>query len=69
MTVAHLREREGADCVEVLFLESARFFRLCRSNPSHDHALRLLRDAVKSGRALKIRLSSPESEVIEEVIE
>lgn len=69
MTVAHIREPEGADHAEVVFLESARFYRLARENPTYDNALRLLRDAVEKGRVLKIGLASPDSDIIEEVQE
>lgn len=69
MTVAHIREQDGADCETVVFLESARFYRLLRSNPDHDRSLGLLRKALKSGRPVLVRLSAPEGDVIEAVIE
>ena len=34
MTVAHIREPEGRDYCEVVFLESARFYRLGKANPA-----------------------------------
>ena len=67
MTVAHVREPPGADHVEVMFNESARFYRLPRASPSFEEALRLLKEAAAVGRPLTITLAPAESDVIEEV--
>lgn len=67
MRVASLRERPGADSVRVAFLESARFYELPRSNPGFGRMLALLREAHEQGRALKVRLPSLGSGVIEDV--
>ncbi len=67
MTVAHLREPQGADHMEVVFLESARFYRLSKKNPAYDEALRLLRDAMANRRAVQVAVASLESDLIEEV--
>jgi hypothetical protein len=67
MTVAHLREPPGADHVEVMFCESARFYRLPRASPSFEASLRLLKEAVAVGRQLTITLAAPENDVIEGV--
>jgi hypothetical protein len=69
MTVAHIRELKGADHVEVVFLESARFYRLLKKNPTYDGVLTLLLDAMAKGRVLKVRCASPESDIIKEVQE
>ncbi len=61
LTVAHIREPTGADYAEVMFLESARFYRLPRKNPAYDQTLRLLRDALAKGRILKVGVASLES--------
>ena len=42
MTVANIRKGEDDDFVEVLFLESARFYRLLKKNPAYDTILRKL---------------------------
>ncbi len=63
MTVAHLREPPGADHVEVMFCESARFYRLPRASPSFAASLRLLKEAAATGRQLPIALAA-ESDVI-----
>ena len=65
MTVAHIREREGAATVEVAFLESARFYRLLPDNPARDAMLKRLRDAMKTREVLKIDTASPDSDVID----
>lgn len=65
MTVAHLRESEEADHVEVMFLESARIYTLRSDNPAFDQALRLLRDAHGGSRALNVGVASLESDTIE----
>ena len=68
MTVAHIREQKGADSVEVVFLESARFYRLLRKNPVYDKVLRRLRDAMTKGHVLKVGIASQESDIIEDVV-
>jgi hypothetical protein len=66
MTVAHVREQTGADAVEVMFLESARFYRLLRTNPKFDIILAQLRAANAEQRSLQITLTRPEGEIIAE---
>lgn len=65
MTVAHIRERKGAEYVQVVFLESARFYKLPKAHPSFDKILGLVREAMAIGRVLTVRLASPDSDVIE----
>jgi hypothetical protein len=67
MTVANIRDRAGAEYVEVVFLESARFFRLLRKNPTFDDSYKRLREAIGKGRVLQVGLASPESDLIEEI--
>jgi hypothetical protein len=67
MTPAHIREPQGADHVEVVFLESARFYRLLKRNPIYEHIVALLRDAIAKKRALPVRCASLESDTIVEV--
>ena len=69
MTVVHIRAHEGADYIDVVFLESARFYKLSKKNAAYDEALKLLRDALANRRTLEIRTSSVDSDVIEEVHE
>jgi hypothetical protein len=67
MTVAHIREPQGADYVEVLFLDSARFYRLSKKSAGYADALRRLRDAMANGNVLKIGVASLDSDLIEAV--
>ena len=67
LTVADIREPKRGDDVEVTFLESARFYKLRRTNPKYDEALGLLRGAMTSGHALKVGLASLDSDIVEEV--
>jgi hypothetical protein len=67
MTVAHIRERQGAPYCEIVFLESARFYRLHVQNPRYKEILERLREALAQGRPLLVRCSSMESADIEQV--
>ncbi len=67
MTVAHIREPAGADHVDVVFLESARFYRLNRENPNFERALGLLRETMEKGGIVEVELASPHGELINEV--
>jgi hypothetical protein len=67
MTVAHIREQKGAEYLEVVFLESARFYKLSRKNPAYGEILRHLRNALAKGGVLKVRCASPDGDIIEEV--
>lgn len=69
MTVAHIRETSRADSVEVMFLESARFYRLLRNNPAFDNVLKRLRDAMTRRQVLDVEFSSQDSEIIESLNE
>lgn len=65
LTVVNVRAQ--ADYAEVMFVESARIFRLPRSAPGFDETLRRLQQAVGSGRPLRVRLEQPNGEIIERV--
>jgi len=67
MTPAHIREPPDADYVEVAFLESARFYRLFKRNPTYHQIVKMLRDAVAKKRAVQVRCTSSESDVLAEV--
>jgi hypothetical protein len=69
MTPTHIREPREADYVEVVFLESARFYRLYKRNPIYHQIVKLLRDAIAKKRALQVRCMSPESNAIAEVLD
>lgn len=65
LTVARVRER--ADHAEVTFYESARFYRLPRTNPGYAGAVQLLRAAAADGRPLRVRFIAPNAGEIEAV--
>jgi hypothetical protein len=60
LTVAAVR---GSDHVEVLFLESARVYRLDRARPDFDELLGRLQE----GRRVRVTTAPPDGEVIEDV--
>jgi hypothetical protein len=64
MTVANIREEARADSVEVMFLESARFYQLLRSNPNFDVVLDRLRRATSQQQPLQITLAQPNGDII-----
>lgn len=67
MTVVNIRKRNEEDYVEVVFLESARFFKLLKSNPKYEKTLRSLQDAMHNQQVLTVQLATPNSDVIDEV--
>jgi hypothetical protein len=67
LTVAHVRGSPGAEYVEVLFLESARFYRLHKSNARFNEIQALLDEAKTRQNQMLIRLGSKDADVIEEV--
>lgn len=68
LTVARVRTLEGADHVEVLFLESARIYRLPNDFPGFDRLLECLRNAESSKRPVRVSLASLSSEIIRDVV-
>lgn len=69
MTPAHIREPKGAAYVEVLFLESARFYRLPRAHAAFARIREVLQEAIIKQRVLQIRCTPPQGDLIEEVRE
>lgn len=67
ITVAQVRETPDAGHVEVLFLESARIYRLEKENPAFEEALGLLRAASAGGGRVRVDLASIDAEVIESI--
>jgi hypothetical protein len=62
LTVAHLRDRNSE--VEVLFHESARIYRLRRSNPRFDAMRELLRRAAAERFAVDVQFGGTDGEDI-----
>lgn len=67
MRVAHIREREDAKYWEVMFLESARIYKLFKENPAHREILGHLHAALGKKGTVKVQCASAESDVIEKV--
>jgi hypothetical protein len=67
MTVANIRIEEKAEFVEVVFLESARFYRLLRENSAYGGILKKLENAFLNGKPIKAGFTSIDSDIIEEV--
>ena len=68
LTVAHIRESPGAH-VEVVFLESARFYKLPRAHPRFDELIERLRRGLAGHHPVRVRVTSPHGDVIDDVQE
>jgi hypothetical protein len=66
MTVA--RVRENGDGAEVMFVESARIYRLARANPAYDDTLAALRASAATGKSLRVHFDKPNGELIEHAV-
>jgi hypothetical protein len=67
MTVANIRREEESDFVVVLFLESARFYRLLKKNRDYRIILQKIENALSDTEPLTVGFESIESDIIEEV--
>jgi hypothetical protein len=67
LTVAQIRGGEDTERVEILFLESARIYKLLREQPGFGELLERLRQAEGERRSVAIGLTSLDSDVIEDV--
>jgi hypothetical protein len=67
LTVAHVRERPDLGVVEVMFLESARTFRLSRSHEQFDRVLSTLQASEAVGRSVRVTLTIPHGGDIDDV--
>ena len=65
LTVAQVRAQ--GDRADVLFFETARIYRLPKSHPDFDAAVRLLRAAAGAGTPVRIRFVEVNGDVIESV--
>ena len=63
MTVVHVRTHQ--DHTEVMFVGSARIYRLQRDTQGYQETLRRLLRAADTGRPVRVRLIRPNSEIIE----
>jgi hypothetical protein len=67
LTVAQIRSRGNTDYVEVLFLESARIYKLLKDQPNFDELLNRLQAAERDGRPVRVAPASPHGDVIDDV--
>ena len=67
LTVAHVREPSGKDFVEVMFLQSARIFRLSRLHDRFDRLVSTLREAEAAGQSVRVTLTTPHGGEIDDV--
>lgn len=67
MTAVHVREIAGAEFAEVMFLESARIYKLFRKNPKYEEVWKLLGEAIAKKRVVRVLLDQPHGGIIEEV--
>ena len=59
---------QGSGDVEVLFLESARLYRLPNDSPGFDQILERLRGAESSQRPVRVTFDSPFGGIIQDVL-
>ena|ERR1700694_5071982 len=64
---ARVLENHAGDYTEVVFLESARFYRLLKTNPHYDQYLRLLKKAEEDKAPVGILLTTAHGDIIEKV--
>jgi hypothetical protein len=67
MTVAQVRERKGLAYLEVAFLESARFYKLFRNNPSFNEIVQHLRDSMATATSLSVACTTLHGDIIDRV--
>ena len=67
MTPAHVREPAGAEFAEVMFLESARIYKLLKKNPKYEEILKRLREAIAKKRVVRVLLDQPHGGNVEDV--
>ena len=67
MTVANIRRKKEDDSVIVVFLESARFYRLLKKNRAYGAIIQKLEKALSNRTPIRVGFASIESDIIEEV--
>lgn len=69
MTPAHVRETQGSEFAEVMFLESARIYRLFKKNRKYEEILKRLGEAIAKKRVVCVLLDKTRGGIIEDVEE
>lgn len=69
MTVAKLYEEKysGPGSTQVTFYESARFYKIMKSNPNYKKFISLLNEAIKKQKPICIRFTKPNGDIIDSV--
>jgi hypothetical protein len=67
LTVAHVREPAMTTFVQVMFLESPRFYRLSRSHAQFDRLLSTLKAAEAATRTVRVTIADPHGDDIDDV--
>lgn len=69
MTVAKVYEEKNSEpgSIQVTFYESARFYKLLKSNPHWKEFAGILKEAVKKRKPVAVRLGGPDGDIIERV--
>jgi hypothetical protein len=67
MRVAHIREQKDSKYLEVMFLESARIYKLFKENPAYKEILGHLRTAKEKKSVVRVLMDVPEGDVIKDV--
>lgn len=65
LTPAHVREAPGAEFAEVMFLESARIYKLFKKNLRYEEILKGLHEATEKKRVVRVLLDQPHGGIIE----
>jgi len=67
MTVANIRRNDDADFVEIIFLESARFYRIMKKNSDCRDMLGKLERALSDSKPMRVGFESIDSDTIKAV--
>jgi hypothetical protein len=67
MRVANIRYRDDKEFVEVVFLESARFYRLMKQDPGYDRMLSKLETALSTSGSITVCFQSIGADIILDV--
>jgi hypothetical protein len=66
-TVAKVIDDKNNDFIKVVFLESARFYKLMRNKADFNKELSILKKAEKGNSAVKVRFAEPHGDIIKDV--
>ena len=67
LTVANIREVDTANFVEIVFLESTRFYRLPKKNENFIESIRILKKALAGNTPIMVAFTTPNSDEISNV--